>query len=87
MSFYQGLNQVDEKVIEQIKESILAKLSQKPENVYVETQTYTQDWLEQNYKFDSKAISDDLIKGVKKATVLKVYREMLIDGKSEQIMV
>ncbi|MBL4940851.1 MAG: insulinase family protein [Colwellia sp.] len=84
--FYLGLTSVDEAVFEQVKASIISKLQQKPENVYVEASVYFADWLELNNKFDSKSKAIQLISATNKDNILALYQEMFIERNSENIV-
>ncbi|REL37099.1 insulinase family protein [Thalassotalea euphylliae] len=81
IGFYNALEQVDEKAITQLANSVADELSKKPENIFVEVGHFIQDWEQNKHSFSTKAQQIRDIKATTKADLLALYKDMFIQGK------
>lgn len=85
--FEQKLKATDENVITQIKHNMINAIEQKPENIYVESQRYFIDWLEQRDNYDTNEKIVNILKATNKSDLINLYSDMLLEGNSANIMI
>ncbi|WP_010607026.1 insulinase family protein [Pseudoalteromonas maricaloris] len=83
MSFYQGLEKMDEKEFEVVKDGLLVSLEKQPENVFIESQRYFEDWLSGRLDFSSRDELIHYLKRVNKSQIIQAYQQLLIDYQGE----
>lgn len=87
LGFYKTLQQTSGDEFEQIKASVLAELQQKPENVFAELAIHLNSWHNNERNFDDKARTIAAIEQVNKDSLVKHFKEILLEGKAENILI
>ena len=87
LQFKKALKATDEAVITQIRNNMIHAIEQKPENVYIESQRYFIDWLEQRNDYDTNGKIISILKATRKKDLQDLYKTMLLDGHSANIMI
>jgi len=87
LGFYPLLQQTSGADFEQIKASVLAELQQKPENVFTELANHLNSWHNNERNFDDKARAIAAIEQVNKESIIKHFKEILLEGKAENILI
>ncbi|MFT5758970.1 MAG: protease-3 [Alteromonadaceae bacterium] len=85
--FAVDLAAMDESIINQTKNSIINSMQQKPENIYTESDQYFYDWNDEKYEFDSFDKKVSILQTTSKQDLLTLYKSMLIDGYSTNILI
>lgn len=87
LGFYKTLQQTPSEELEQIKSSVLDELQQKPENLFAELTVHLNSWHTDTRSFDSRSRSIKALKQVSKASLVKHFKEILLEGKAENILI
>jgi protease-3 len=91
MNFQDGfavaLKDLDKKIINNVKKSMLEDLDQKPENIFIEAFKYIDDWERGNYNFDTEQQIRNFIAETSKNDLVKLNNDFVGNGKYMNITV
>ena len=91
MNFQDGfavaLKDLDKKIINNVKKSMLEDLDQKPENIFIEAFKYIDDWERGNYNFDTEKQIRNFIAETSKNDLVNLNNDFVVNGKYMNITV
>ena len=79
--FAVAFKNLDNKTIENTKKAMIEELEKDPENLFVESSAYLDDWSKGNYKFDSNEILISHIKNTTKDDLAVLINQMFVEGR------
>ena len=85
--FAVALRQIDNKVIKNIKKSLLEDLDQKPENIIIEALNLANDWEEGNYEFDTNKQIREIIANTSKNDLVSLNDSFIGNGEYMNITI
>ena len=85
--FAVALRQIDNKVIKNIKKSLLEDLDQKPENIIIEALNLVNDWEEGNYEFDTNKQIREIIANTSKNDLVSLNDSFIGNGEYMNITI
>jgi protease-3 len=87
VSFFQALKNIDESSITQLTASMVEEMSRTPDNIFVEVSPLLLDWEFNKHNFNSHKKNIEYIKNTSKDDLVKLYKEMMIDGNYMNLVV
>lgn len=86
-SFYHALNKIDESAVVQLTTAMTQEMERKPDNIFVEVGKFLVDWEWNKHDFTSHKNNIEYTKNTSKADLLKLYKNMFIDGNHMNVVV
>ncbi len=87
VSFFQALKNIDESSITQLTASMVEEMNRTPDNIFVEVSPLLLDWEFNKHNFNSHKNNIGYIKNTSKDDLVKLYKEMMIDGNYMNLVV
>ncbi|WDE13438.1 insulinase family protein [Thalassomonas haliotis] len=78
--FKNDLALINEKTVTEAKSALLNTLQKKPQNIYIESNRYFTDWLNNNEMFDYNEQSIRALEATSKQDLITLYNRMFFDG-------
>ena len=82
-----ALQDLDKKIITNVKKSMLEDLDQKPENIFIEAFKFINDWEKGNYDFDTEKQIRDFISQTSKNDLVNLNNDFIGNGQYMNITV
>lgn len=81
------LENLDDAVLEQLRASVVAQLTQKPDNLNAEAGHYLNDFHDGNFEFDSRERLIAAIGNVSKEDLIETYQTLLLDQNATRLLI
>ncbi|GEM_PF-583783 len=81
------LEQLNDEQIAQSIDAIVKNIKDKPSNLKAEFSQYQYEWRDHKWAFDNKEKFLAALQNVNKASLIKTYNELLLEGKHEQFAI
>lgn len=81
------LADVDDAIVTQVKDALVAEMSKKPENIYAESSPYFNDWSQNKLQFDTQAKHISLVKHTSKQDLVRLFDEIFVQGYNSNMMI
>lgn len=87
LNYLDELEAMDDEVLKQLQKSVIAQLNQAPGNFTEEYSRYLGDFYRGKDTFDSRARLVDAIDRVSKASIIALYKDLLLNHKGQKIQI